>query len=155
MVIDEKMFYGQVVIDVPGWLERRRHDQPIPVVTSFGDDEIRNLCHGKEMSERIIRSWCANSVLEKGVAGEDTGLEIEAMMKALSDKEREMIIGDEVERLIQENVDREVRRKYEEIRADVRRIIEDELGPDTDEIEDEEEDYDPMMDLEIQGVRRY
>ncbi len=82
-------------------------------------------------------------------------LEIEAMMKALSEKERESIIGDEVERLIQENVDREVRRKYEEIRADVRGIIEDELGPDTDEIEDEEEDYDPMMDLESQGVRRY
>lgn len=155
MVIDEKMFYGQVVIDVPGWLERRRHDQPIPVVTSFGDDEIRNLCHGKEMSERIIRSWCANSVLEKGVVEEDTSLEIEAMMKALSEKERERIIGAEVERMIQENVDREVRRKYEEIRADVRGIIEDELGPDTDEIEDEEEDYDPMMDLESQGVRRY
>ena len=76
------------------------------------------------------------------------------MMEALSEKEREMIIGDEVERMIQENVDSEVRRKFEEIRADVRGIIEDELGPDTDEGEDEDE-YDPMMDLESQGVRRY
>ena len=145
-----KMWYGELKVDVEEWKARRKHDQPMPLITSFGDDEIRARCHEETMANSILRTWAIRQMLEEGVLGDEEEMEmrIEALKKTLTKKEREAILDAEAEAMINQAVEKEVEENFMRIRADIQGILDEELpdeGPFEDE--DEEEDDNPIKQM--------
>jgi hypothetical protein len=150
-IIEQKMFYGQRIIDVKAWNERRSHDQPMPIITSFDDDEIRAECHEEVMAESILRTWCVQRILEDGIIYQDEVMEdkINALIRTLTDREKDRILDEEAELLIMENMEKCVQDNFIRIRNEVKAIVEKELPGDyngTDD-DDEEDETNPLDEL--------
>ena len=127
--IEENLFFGKVKVPVKEWEERRSHDHPMPFVTSFGDERIRAEVHGEMMSAAILRRWAINRIIEEGTIydREEMEIRIKAAVDSLSRKEREAILDEEAEFLIEQEVAKEIRENYDRIRQDVQDIIAREL----------------------------
>lgn len=141
--IAKKLFCGEIQIDpsrFPG-----KATEKLPVMTDFGEDEIRMLVNQPHMKKRLIREHCVKNLERSGYEG-DMDEAIENMAESLSDAEIKKIIDAAQEEMLNNKVARLVEENFLKIRQDVENIIKDEMGDDDESDEDTESDS-PFDDL--------
>lgn len=131
--IEKKLFCGEIQIDVDAWVKKMKSNHKLPQLTSFGDDEIRARCHEEVMANNILYKYCYAEILKDGIVYDEDEMtvKIDAMKKSMSKKQRNAILDQEAELLIQETVKQTIQENFEQIREDVRQIIVSELGEDS------------------------
>lgn len=150
-VQEEKKWYGEIKVNVDEWFARRKNDNPMPYVTTFGEDEIRAECHEEVMADSILRRWATACIFDEGVIYDSEELEekTRALINTLSKKEKEKILNDEADMLIKKTVQKTIQENFIRIRNEAQDIIRREL-PDIDEDGEFEDDYEnsnPIDDL--------
>ena len=143
--IAKKLFCGEIQIEAsrfPGKVTEK-----LPVMTDFGEDEIRNLINEPSMKERLIREHCVKSLNEVGYDG-DLNEAADQMALALDASEIKKILDAAAQEMLNNKVARLVEENFLKIRQDVENIIKDEMGEDDDDVEDDDlSDSSPFDDL--------
>lgn len=140
--IKRKFFCGEIDIDVKGWLEKEKNFKKLPLITTFGDDEIRQMVHESPLKEEIIDQWAVQALLQKGTVGDAEYME-EAKAKlidTLDESQIENILNEHAEELIEQNVKDTVQENYDNIKRDIRELIREELPLDEEEDDDDDDD---------------
>lgn len=140
--IKRKFFCGEISIDVPAWIEKEKNFKKLPLITSFGDDEIIDSVHEEQRKQIILEDWAIQKLLEEGIISDEETMnqKIEALIKTLSNKEIEKILMVQAEKEIEENVLRVVDENYRKIKQEVRDIIRNECPTDSDQDDDDDDD---------------
>ena len=127
-----KMWYGELKVDSKAWDARRKQDQPMPRITSFGEEEIYEQCHEETMANSILRTWAIRQMIDEGILGDEEEMEIriEALKKSLSKKERDKIIDAEARTIAEETRQKTIEENFMRIKQDIQDILDEELGED-------------------------
>ena len=128
--IAKKLFCGEIQIDpsrFPG-----KTTEKLPIMTDFGEDEIKKLVNQPTMKERLIREHCEKIIEEMGGA-DDLIAAVDQMAESLSPAQIKKIINDAKDEMLNNKVARLVEDNFLKIRQDVEDIIKDEMGEDEDD----------------------
>ena len=127
--IAKKLFCGEIQIDperFPG-----KCDKKLPIMTDFGDEEIRMAVWSKARSQEILRRHCMPLVLQDldGVIEDPDTMDrlTDEKIRRMSASEKARILDTEAEELINRKVQRMVDENFRRIRRDMEELIEREL----------------------------
>lgn len=133
--IAKKLFCGEIQImpsRFPGKITEK-----LPVMTDFGEEEIKKLVNQPAMKERLIREYCEKQ-LEDTTGIDDLTEAIDKMAEELSDAEIKKIINAAKDEMLNNKVASLVEDNFLKIRQDVENIIKDEMGEDDDDDDDDD-----------------
>lgn len=144
--IAKKLFCGEIQImpsRFPG-----KVTQKLPVMTDFGEAEIKRLVNEAAMRERLIHEHCVQAVIESDYDGDIDEL-ADQMAGSLTATEIKNILDRAAEEMLNKRVSRMVEDNFLKIRQEVEDIIKDEMGDDDeggdgsefDHLFDKDEDY--------------
>ena len=127
--ISNKFFCGEIQIDKARMAEKRKRWQPLPQLTSFGEDEIRRSVYSdtdaalKEHFKECIRK-------DASVVYADDELENAARERAsaLGRKERERLLKEITDKRTSDAMESMIQANFDRIQTDVRNIIARETG---------------------------
>lgn len=127
--IAKKLFCGEIQVDperFPGKCEKK-----LPVMTDFGDEQIKMAVWSSEYSSKILKQHFIPEVLEdlNGVIEDPETMDklLEAKIKKMSATDKAKILDTEAERLIKERVAKMIEDNFKQIRKDMEDLIEREL----------------------------
>lgn len=144
--IARKLFCGEIQImpsRFPGKITEK-----LPVMTDFGEAEIRRLVNERAMKEKLIHDHCVNEIIETDYDGELDEL-ADRMAETLSEAAIEKILDKAAEEMLNKKVAKLVEENFLKIRKDVEDIIRDEMGDDDSPFDDmfgDEGDYEEYED---------
>jgi len=121
--IDDKFFYGKILIDRKAQKERRKNWVDIPRITSFGEEEIREQIFSHP--EEAMAEYYKLKILEGSIVYAPDELKAKSleMARATVGKKREKLL-EEITAKAQENaVQKRITANLQQIRQDVKNII--------------------------------
>lgn len=149
--IEKKLFCGEIQIDPDRF--PKKCDKKLPIMTDFGDENIRVSVWSEERSYAILKQHVTPGLIEKmnGILEDEESMEIRIQdeINKMSAAEKAKILNAEAERLINENVAMKVEQNFRQIRRDVEEIIRTELAEDDEftitKVEDNENQYSDLL----------
>lgn len=132
--IDRKFFSGEFIIDTDRWDKKMAQNKPLPVMTSFNEEQIRRDMHTPIASANILRKWAQGEAIKQMDSFNDKSLEekMNALIKSLTTAEIEDLLNQEAERLIIETENDILEENFNRVRQEVADIIENNLPADYD-----------------------
>ena len=121
--IEDKFFYGKIIIDRKEQKKRRRNWVDIPQITSFGEEEIR--AHILEHQDEALMEYYKLKILEGPVVYDSDELKSKAMemVKATGEKKREELLEKIISKALENIVEKTVNANLQKIRQDIKNII--------------------------------
>lgn len=125
--IAKKLFCGEIQIDPARFPGKNTHK--LPVMTDFGEAEVREIVNEPHMKKSLIENHCEAQLRAKGLSA-NIEEEVKRMSSRLTENEIMKIIEAAAEDMINKRVSRMVEENFLRIREDVQNIIKDEMGED-------------------------
>jgi len=121
--IEDKFFYGKILIDRKAQKEHRKNWVDIPRITSFGEEEIQEQIFSHP--EEAMAEYYKLKLLEGPVLFDPDELNAKAleMAKATVGKKREKLLGEITAKALENIVEKRINANLQQIRQDVKNII--------------------------------
>ena len=143
--IAKKLFCGEIQImpsRFPGKITEK-----LPVMTDFGDAEIKRLVNQPAMKERLIKDHCIEVLSNDGYEG-DFDEVVERLANMLEKDEIDKILKTAQEEMLNNKVARLVDDNFHKIRQDVEDIVKDEMGENDEDESDESNPFDKVFETD-------
>lgn len=133
--IEEKLFYGKVIIDTKAQKKRRAGWTDIPQLTSFGEDKLRARIMANQ--ETYLRKYFMMKITENDVVCDEEELEkqLKQMISAATEDQKKDILNEIIEKATAELVPKVLESNMKRIRDEVKAIIDKEAitpGPEAE-----------------------
>lgn len=127
--ISNKFFCGEIQIDKARMAEKRKRWQPLPQLTSFGEDEIRRAVYS-DADAALMEHFKECIRKDASVVYADDELENAARERAsaVGRKEREKLLKEIKDRRTSDAMEAMIQANFDRIQTDVRNIIAHETG---------------------------
>lgn len=122
--IDRKFFCGEIIIDKEKVSARKSKYKPLPKMTSFGEERIRERILNGDMRSSALRQYAVRKLNEIGIRDTILQRDIDEILASLTEREESDYLNAYAEEYIGLHIQKVVRMNYERIQNDIQQIME-------------------------------
>ena len=121
--IEKKFFCGEILIDSKAVKGRKSKYKPLPRMTSFGEDTIRQrIIHG-DMRDSALREYAVGVLGKRGIHDTVLQRDIDAVLEGLTENDRTEYLDAYADEYVARHIQKTIRDNYERIQNDIQKIM--------------------------------